>query len=178
MRARSALWVVCYALTIVLANWAIVTFGFVPVGFGLVAPAGVYFAGFVFTFRNLVQQTAGRRWGYAAIAWGALLSAVVAPRAELGGPLALPLASGVAFAISETADVLVWNPLRRRGWWMRAMGVGDLAGQAVDSLIFLALAFGGVELWLGQTAGKAWCTWATMAAMWLVHQLYRRWRTA
>jgi uncharacterized PurR-regulated membrane protein YhhQ (DUF165 family) len=166
-RLMPGVWVGCYALTIMLANWAIVTFGLVPVGFGLVAPAGVYFAGFTFTFRNLVQQTAGRRWGFAAIALGALLSAAVAPQADLGGPLLLPLASGVAFALSEGVDALVWTPLRQRGWWMRAMGLADLAGQVVDSLIFLGLAFGSVELWLGQTVGKAWCTWLTMLVMWL-----------
>jgi hypothetical protein len=39
----------CYVATIVGANWALATFGVVPVGFGLYAPAGVYFAGLAFT---------------------------------------------------------------------------------------------------------------------------------
>ena len=33
-----------YIGTIFAANWAIQRFGLVPVGFGLTAPAGVYFA--------------------------------------------------------------------------------------------------------------------------------------
>jgi uncharacterized PurR-regulated membrane protein YhhQ (DUF165 family) len=162
------LWFACYVGVIVAANWAIATFGVVPVGFGLYAPAGVYFAGFAFTFRNLVQQTSGRRWGFAAIGVGAVLSAVISPHVDLGGPLPLPLASGAAFALSESADALVWRRLRQQGWWIRAMGVADLASQLVDSLLFLALAFGSIELWLGQTVGKAWCTWLTMGVMWLV----------
>ena len=36
---------VAYVATIFGANWALSTFGLVPVGFGLLAPAGVYFAG-------------------------------------------------------------------------------------------------------------------------------------
>ena len=41
---------VAYIACIVGANWAVATFGPVPVGFGLVAPAGVFFAGLTFTF--------------------------------------------------------------------------------------------------------------------------------
>ena len=55
------LWVVLYVATIFAANWAIAAFGVVPVGFGLMAPAGVYFAGLAFTFRDLTQEKLGRR---------------------------------------------------------------------------------------------------------------------
>ena len=65
---------VLYIACIVLANYAIVTFGVVPIGFGLLAPAGVLFAGLTFTFRNLTQQQMGRRYGFLAIAVGAALS--------------------------------------------------------------------------------------------------------
>jgi queuosine precursor transporter len=168
-------WFMSYVATIFAANWAITTFGVVPVGFGLYAPAGVYFAGFAFTFRNAVQQTLGRRWGYIAIVIGALLSVGISAHAELGGPLPLYLASGIAFALSETADMLVWSNLPQ-DWWIRRMGIADLASQIVDSLLFLALAFGSVELWLGQTVGKAWCTWATMLVMWLAVSVVSKWR--
>lgn len=60
-----------YVGTIVLANWAIQTFGLVPVGLGLLAPAGVSFAGLAFTLRDLVQDSLGRRWTVAAIGGGA-----------------------------------------------------------------------------------------------------------
>ena len=48
-----------YIATIFAANWAIATFGVVPVGFGLMAPAGVYFAGLAFTLRDLTQERLG-----------------------------------------------------------------------------------------------------------------------
>lgn len=66
-----------YVATIPAANWAITTFGLVPVGFGLLAPAGVYFAGLAFTLRDLTQETCGRAWTLGAIGAGALLSLAV-----------------------------------------------------------------------------------------------------
>jgi uncharacterized PurR-regulated membrane protein YhhQ (DUF165 family) len=49
-----------YITTIFAANWAISAFGIIPVGFGLMAPAGVYFAGLAFTLRDLTQEKLGR----------------------------------------------------------------------------------------------------------------------
>jgi len=158
--------VVLYALCIVGANWAIATFGVVPVGFGLVAPAGVYFAGLTFTFRNATQQTLGRAWGFGAIIVGALLSAALTDRVSLGGPLTLAAASGATFLLSETADAIVWTRLRRREWWTRAMLLGDMAGQVIDSIVFLALAFGSLEFLAGQIIGKWWTLLPAAALMW------------
>lgn len=62
-----------YILTIFAANLAITTIGIVPVGFGLLAPAGVYFAGLAFSLRDALQETLGRRWTVGAIVAGALL---------------------------------------------------------------------------------------------------------
>lgn len=160
---------VAYVACIVLANWAIVTFGVVPVGFGLYAPAGVYFAGLCFTFRNLTQQTLGRRWGFLSIAVGALLSYIVTDKATIpGGYLPLAVASGVTFALSESVDALVWTKLRERDWWARAMGLGDLAGQVLDSAVFLLLALGSLELLLGQVVGKQWTIWPALLGMTLI----------
>lgn len=134
-----------YVATIFAANWAIVTFGPVPVGFGLMAPAGVYFAGLAFTFRDLTQDALGKRWTYAAILVGAALSGL------LSGPLAL--ASAVAFAFSETADLIVYTPLHERRW-LAAVAASNLVGLVVDSMLFLWLAFGSLEFLAGQVVGK------------------------
>lgn len=56
-----------YVSTIFLANWLITHLGLVPVGFGLVAPAGVYAAGLAFTARDLTQETLGRAWTFGAM---------------------------------------------------------------------------------------------------------------
>src|SRR5215218_3036394 len=98
------IWVVLYVATIFAANWAISTFGVVPVGFGLVAPAGVYFAGLAFTLRDLTQESLGRPWTVGAILVGAAISALISPQ--------FAIASGLAFLVSETADYLVYTPLR------------------------------------------------------------------
>lgn len=131
------------------ANWAIARYGAVPVGFGLMAPAGVYVAGLAFTFRDLVQNTLGRRVSLAAIPVGAAVSALISP--------AFALASGVAFASSELTDFAVYTPLLRRGW-LRALVVANGAGLAVDSALFLWLAFGSLQYFAGQCLGKAWMT--------------------
>jgi len=148
---------VAYIATIFAANWAITTFGLVPVGFGLLAPAGVYFAGLAFTFRDLTQDSLGRRWTYAAILIGAALSGF------LSGPLAL--ASGVAFLASETADLLVYTPLRERRWLV-AVAASNIVGLVIDSALFLMLAFGSLEFLAGQIVGKTTMTVLAVLALW------------
>ena len=148
---------VAYIATIFAANWAITTFGLVPVGFGLLAPAGVYFAGLAFTFRDLTQDALGRRWTYAAIIIGAGLSGF------LSGPLAL--ASGVAFLFSETADFLVYTPLHHRHW-LAAVAASNTVGLVIDSALFLMLAFGSLDFLAGQIVGKLWVTAISVAILW------------
>ena len=147
-----------YIGTILAANWAIVTFGLVPVGFGLFAPAGVYFAGLAFTLRDLTREMLGVRATWLAIAAGALLSALVSPT--------FALASGVAFGLSEAADTLVYEPLRRRGWWW-AVGGSNVVGFTADSVLFLLLAFGSLDFLAGQIVGKAWMTLLAVMVLWV-----------
>jgi uncharacterized PurR-regulated membrane protein YhhQ (DUF165 family) len=77
-----------------------------------------------------------------------MLSAAVAPPS-------LVVASGVAFLLSEFADLAVYTPLARRRL-VTAVVVSSLVGLAVDSVIFLWLAFGSLDFVLGQIVGKAW----------------------
>lgn len=146
-----------YIATIFLANWAISAFGPVPVGFGLVAPAGVYFAGLAFTFRDLVQERLGRYWTVAAILAGAGLSALLSPE--------LARASGAAFLFSELADFMVYTPLRRRNW-LGAVAASNAVGLVLDSGLFLWLAFGSLEFMPGQVVGKAWVTLLAILVLW------------
>lgn len=138
-----------YILTIFAANWAITSFGVVPVGFGLMAPAGVYFAGLAFTLRDALQETLGRRWVIAAIVIGALVSAGLSAQ--------LAIASGLAFLFSELADFMVYTPLRQRNW-LGAVTASNIVGAVVDSALFLWLAFGSLEFLPGQIVGKLWMT--------------------
>lgn len=151
------IWFVAYIGTIVAANWAIDAFGIVPVGFGLMAPAAVYFVGLSFTFRDLLQDSLGRRWTVIGILIGAGLSAFFSP--------ALALASGVAFLVSESADFAVYTPLRERSW-LGAVALSNTVGLVLDSVIFLTLAFGSLDFLAGQIVGKAWMTLLAIIVLW------------
>lgn len=146
-----------FASCIPLANWLIGNVGtvcvpdgpcLVPVWPGLSAPSGVLAVGGALVLRDLVQRRLGLGWAFAAIVGGTLLSGFVAPPA-------LVMASAAAFAFSETADLLVFTPLQRRGLVL-AVIVSSLVGLAVDSLLFLGLAFGSFEFLAGQIVGKIW----------------------
>ncbi|MBS4016976.1 MAG: VUT family protein, partial [Dechloromonas sp.] len=95
-----------------------------------------------------VQRRLGLIWSFAAIAVGAVLSAFLAPAA-------LVVASTVAFALSETADLVVYTPLQRRGLVLAATA-SSLVGLVIDSIVFLMLAFGSLDLLTGQVLGKLW----------------------
>lgn len=156
-RYGGVLALLAYVGTIFAANWAITHFGVVPVGFGLVAPAGVYFAGLAFTLRDVVQESLGRVVAVLAIVAGAALSALVSPQ--------FAVASGIAFLVSELADFAVYTPLRRRNW-LGAVLASNTVGLVADSAIFLSLAFGSLEFLTGQVVGKAWMTALAVAVLW------------
>jgi queuosine precursor transporter len=146
-----------FALTVPLANWMIGNVGtvcppdgpcLIPVAPGLLAPSGVMVAGLAFVLRDLVQRRLGLAWTITAIAFGAILSVLVAPPA-------LVFASVVAFLVSELADLGVYTPLQRRGLVL-AVVASSMVGLFLDTLIFLQLAFGSIELMWGQIVGKGW----------------------
>jgi uncharacterized PurR-regulated membrane protein YhhQ (DUF165 family) len=136
---------VLYIATVWLANYLVQHVGIVSVGFGLVAPAGVYCAGAALVLRNVLQRTLGRPVSVLAIFVGAGLSWWISPT--------LAVASGAAFLFSETSDFLVYTPLIRNGWVIAAF-CGSVVGAAVDSAIFLQLAFHDLGFWRGQFVGK------------------------
>lgn len=157
------IWAILYIATILAANAAIEHFGAVPVGFGLLAPAGVYFAGLAFTFRDGVHERYGARGALVAIVVGTVLSIGVNP--------AFALASGVAFGVSELADLLVYAPLRRQRPLL-AVALSNTVGLMIDSVLFLWLAFSSLEYLPGQLVGKGW---ATLLAMILLALWRLRW---
>lgn len=155
------IYLVLYVMTIIAANWAIQTFGVVPIGFGLAAPAGVFFAGLAFTLRDLTQESIGRRWSILAILLGAFVSWFVSP--------AFAVASGTAFLVSELADFLAYQPLRARNW-LAAVTLSNTVGLVADSALFLMLAFGSLEFLAGQVTAKLGVTVLTVAVLWVVRQ--------
>lgn len=122
---------VAYVLTILSANWLVEHFGLVSVGFGLMATAGTYAAGAALLLRDVVQDLCGRWWVVAGIVTGALLTLLVSP--------ALAFASAAAFLVSELADMMIYTPLRDRGW-AKAVVASNIVGAVVDTFVFLWLA--------------------------------------
>lgn len=160
-----------YIGSVVLANWLTSHYGLVAVGLGLSATAGTWaISGAVMT-RDLLQDSLGRVVVLAGIVAAALLSYVVAsPK--------LAFASGLTFLLGETAELLVYTPLRRRARfgtprWAGVVGVANATGILLDTVLFLWLAgfpfaVRNVE---GQLLGKAWVTIGVVALIWLVRPL-------
>ena len=162
----------CFLASIPLANWMILHVGtvcmpqgacLVPVAPGLLAPSGVLTVGVALVLRDLVQRCLGLTWGLAAIAIGTVLSALVAPSA-------LVIASGSAFALSELVDFAVYTPLQRRQLTL-AVVASSIVGLVVDSVVFLALAFGSLEFLAGQVVGKLWAVLVAIPLMRLLRRV-------
>lgn len=159
---RAAAVLAAYVATIPVSNLLITHFGNVPVGFGLLAPAGVYAVGAALVLRDLAREAAGRSAVLLAVWVGAALSWFLATPA-------LAMASAAAFLVSELLDFAVYEPLRNRGLLL-AMGASNLVGMLADSLIFLWMAFGSLAFLPGQFVGKGWMTLAAVALLALVRR--------
>ncbi|MFE6954678.1 VUT family protein [Streptomyces sp. NPDC057696] len=84
----------------------------------------------------------------------------------------LAMASTIAFAVAETMDFAVYEPLRRRGL-LTAMLASNAIGLLADSLLFLTLAFNSLAYLPGQILGKTWMTLAAVAALALLRRTKR-----
>lgn len=158
-----------FAAVVYGANWAISTFGLIQVWPHpiLMAPAGVLFAGAAFSLRDALHEAGGRWWVFAAIALGGAVSYTTSS--------AFATASVVAFSVSELADFVVYSPLRKRN---RIVGVllSNTVGAAVDSAVFLWLAFGSLAFFWGQMVGKSLVTAASVVALLLIVAGGKRYR--
>jgi hypothetical protein len=112
------------------------------------APSGVMMVGVALVLRDLVQRRLGAIMSALAILCGTALSALLAPPS-------LVVASGVAFLLSEFADLAVYTPLARRRLVL-AVVASSVVGLVVDSIVFLWLAFGSLDFLPGQVVGKGW----------------------
>jgi len=143
--------VIAFAGTVWLANWLVEEYGIVPVGFGLEAPAGVYAAGLAFTLRDITQRLLGFKAVVIAILVGAGLSWVITDIQRIA------IASAVAFALSETLDLIIYTLVKTYGW-LRAVAASNVVGIVADSIAFLLIAFGSLTFLWGQIVGKMWMT--------------------
>lgn len=146
-----------FAATIPAANWLIGNVGtmcvpdgpcLVPVGFGLMAPSGVLMIGLALVLRDWLHEEAGWKWAFVAVLAGGALSLAFSPAQ-------IAIASAVAFTVSEFADLAVYAPLRRRSR-PGAVIASQIVGAAIDSALFVYLAFGSLEFSAGTTLAKVY----------------------
>ena len=160
-------YLILFLVTVPVANWMIGNVGtvcipkgpcLIPVAPGLMAPSGVLLIGVALVLRDAVHEYVGSKIVLGAILVGAALSAFVAP-----APLVI--ASGVAFLLSELADMAVYTSLRKKRLVMAVLASG-VVGAVVDSAVFLWIAFGSLDYLAGQVVGKAWMTIGAAAFLW------------
>jgi queuosine precursor transporter len=142
-----------YLALAILANWLAAAYT-VRVPFtDLLAPAGVFAIGGILVLRDWLQQLAGLLPTMALVYVAGLVSWAVAEAAGWTSLQRIALASVLAFTVSETAEALVFTPLRNRSLTLGVLASG-IAGTALDSWLFLTIAFGSLAFFRGQFVGK------------------------
>lgn len=119
-----------------------------------VAPAGVFCIGAALVLRDWLQQIAGLWWTLALVVIGGGASYLIGDAAGWTSLQKIALASLVAFIVSETVEAAVFTPLRNRNLTAGVLASG-MVGNALDSWLFLTLAFGSTAFFWGNFIGKA-----------------------
>jgi len=143
-----------FVALVLLANWLaskyVVHVPLTP----YVAPAGVFCIGGVLVLRDWLQQLAGLAWTMPLVYAAGLLSWGIGDLAGWTSLEKIAIASVVAFTVSETIEALVFTPLRRRRFSL-GVALSATAGNAIDSYVFLTLAFSSTAFFWGQFWGKS-----------------------
>ncbi|OHT78371.1 hypothetical protein BKG69_15875 [Mycobacteroides chelonae] len=167
--AVTAVWVLAFVGCIAGANWAILNVGTdhgaglphtLPAGFGLESPSGVLFAGAQLTLRDFIQERLGAWKTLAVITISAPLTALVASPA-------LALASVITFLAAEFADLACLQPIAAARIIVAVLG-SNVTSAIVDSVLFLALAFGFSQAaagTVGMSVGKLEASGAVLIAV-------------
>jgi uncharacterized PurR-regulated membrane protein YhhQ (DUF165 family) len=66
----------------------------------------------------------------------------------------IAIASVVAFTVSETVEAIVFTPIRKRNLSL-GVALSGTIGNAIDSYLFLIIAFGSLGFFWGQFWGKS-----------------------
>lgn len=127
-----------------LANWLASAY---------VAPAGVFCIGGVLVLRDWMQQLGGLARTMPLVYAAGLVSWLVGDVAGWTSLEKVAVASVVAFTVSETVEALVFTPIRKRSLSL-GVALSATIGNAVDSWIFLTMAFSSTAFFWGQFWGK------------------------
>lgn len=159
------------------ANYVTTDYGFIPVGFGLEATAGTFFAGFALASRDAIQDA----WGRLAVIVVILVGTVVSFAVALP---AIAFASAAAYLCAEALDFAIYSPLRARARlgdrrWAVAVVASNVVGAVTDTVVFLGIAFGTAAITPalpGQMVGKMYATVMYLLIGWTVARLITRQR--
>lgn len=138
----------------VLANWLasryLVTVPFTT----YVAPAGVFCIGAILVLRDWIQQLTSLRLTLLLVLFGGGASYAIGVLTGWTSLQTIALASLAAFIVSETIEAAIFTPLRKRSLTAGVLASG-MVGNAIDSALFLWLAFGSEAFFAGNFIGKA-----------------------
>ena len=144
----------CFLGFVILANWLASAYTVhVPLT-PYVAPAGVFCIGAVLVLRDWMQQLRGLVWTMPLVYTAGLISWAVGDLAGWTALEKIAIASVVAFTVSETVEAVVFTPIRNRNL-SAGVALSGTIGNAVDSYLFLTLAFGSTAYFWGQFWGKS-----------------------
>lgn len=153
-----------FLFSIPAANWWLTKHGMWDVPHLGMVPSAVWVVAISFVLRDLAQITLGRTWAWAAIAIGTALSWWLASPA-------LAVASGAAFLWSESTDAVIFTPLANKGRFALGVAISGVAASAVDSAIFMRLAFDSWEWWPLFVA-KSFFVLAATPVAWAVRRVF------
>lgn len=131
---------IVFLAAIPFANWWLTRYGLWDAPILGPIPSALWVVAISFVVRDIVQVTLGRCIAWAAIAIGTVLSVLVADPE-------IALASGAAFALSESLDAVIFTPLADRGRFLLGVSVSGWAAGFLDSAVFVRIAFGSFAGW-------------------------------
>jgi uncharacterized PurR-regulated membrane protein YhhQ (DUF165 family) len=144
---------VAYVGLAVLANWLASKYVVAVPFTSYLAPAGVFAIGAILVLRDWLQQLRGLAWTMPLVPLAGGISYLVGKLAGWTALEQIAVASVVAFVVSETVEAAVFTPLRRRSL-SGAVALSATVGNALDSFLFLWLAFGSESFFAGNFVGK------------------------
>jgi uncharacterized PurR-regulated membrane protein YhhQ (DUF165 family) len=143
-----------YTGLVILANWLASAY---VVGVPLTpyqAPAGVFCIGAVLVLRDWIQQLHGLVWTMPLVYAAGLISWLAGDLAGWTSLEKIAIASVVAFTVSETVEAIVFTPIRNRNLSL-GVALSGTIGNAIDSFLFLTIAFSSTAFFWGQFWGKS-----------------------
>lgn len=163
------LFLALYCLSIPAADYLTMNVGFVcepggpcriPVAPGFAATTGALPIAATYVLRDFVQRRFGLAISFCVVIMGAALASYLAPPA-------LVIASGAAVLAAGFVDMIIYTWIARKHF-VTAVVTSSMISSAVDSAVFLWLAFSSIDLVAGQTLAKVWVILTLLPfTMWL-----------